>query len=72
MSKVKTLCLLTFLIYSLASFVFAQDMTSKVEWIHQIGSWWLFLFVIGIALIFAGVIFGKISWRWRKGLSISG
>jgi hypothetical protein len=72
MSKIKISCLLTFLIFSLVSSVFAQDMTSKVEWIHQIGSWWLFLFIIGIALIFAGIIFGRFNLKIRKWSCIIG
>lgn len=43
-----------------------------LPWVHTIGAWWLFFFVIGIAFIFAGVIFGQISYMLRKYLCIIG
>ncbi|MFH7881061.1 MAG: hypothetical protein QXI09_03595 [Candidatus Aenigmatarchaeota archaeon] len=43
-----------------------------LPWVHTIGAWWLFFFVIGIAFIFASLIFGRISARLRKYLCIIG
>jgi len=60
----------------LFSFALAQDeegkISEKIGWIRQIGMWWLFLFVFGVALIFTGIIVGKANWKIRKWLSILG
>jgi len=45
---------------------------SKIAWIQQIGAWWLFLFIIGIAIIFFSIIIGKVNWKIRKYGSIIG
>jgi hypothetical protein len=45
---------------------------SKIAWIQQIGTWWLFLFIIGIAIIFFSIIIGKVNWKIRKYGSIIG
>jgi len=49
-----------------------SEVARKVEWIHQIGAWWLVLFIAGVFLIFVGIIVGKVNWRIRKWLSILG
>ncbi|MGC9200695.1 MAG: hypothetical protein ACP5F8_01895, partial [Candidatus Aenigmatarchaeota archaeon] len=52
---------------------FAQEVfKTKIEWIHRIGAWWLFFFIIGIALIFLGIILGRVNWKIRRWLSIAG
>lgn len=43
-----------------------------LPWVHTIGAWWLFFFVIGIAFIFAGLIFGKISLTLTRYLCVIG
>lgn len=45
---------------------------SKIARIQQIGIWWLFLFIIGIAIIFFSIIIGKANWKIRKYGSIIG
>jgi hypothetical protein len=45
---------------------------SKIAWIQKIGAWWLFLFLIGIAIIFFSIIIGKANWKIRKYGSIIG
>jgi polyhydroxyalkanoate synthesis regulator phasin len=45
---------------------------SKIAWIQKIGTWWLFLFIIGIGIIFFSLIIGKVNWKIRKYGSIIG
>ncbi|MEM5875267.1 MAG: hypothetical protein QXW01_00440 [Candidatus Aenigmatarchaeota archaeon] len=49
-----------------------EKTSSAILWITEIGQWWLFFFIIGITFIFAGLIFGRISYRLRRWLSILG
>ncbi|MEM5814998.1 MAG: hypothetical protein QXD89_00715 [Candidatus Aenigmatarchaeota archaeon] len=64
-----TIVVIAFLSFSI-NLTSAEDENSS--WIHTIGSWWLFFFLIGIAFIFGGLIFGKFSSTLRKWLSIIG
>jgi len=45
---------------------------SGIEWVHRVGAGWLFFFIIGVAVIFLGIIFGKVNWKLRKYCSIAG
>jgi len=68
------LFLLPFLITNLITkIVLAEsEIESKTGWIQKIGIWWLFLFIIGIAIIFVSIIVGKANWKIRKYGSIIG
>jgi len=46
--------------------------SEKIAWIQTLGAWWLFFFIIGIAFIFAGIIFGRVYFKLRKWLSLIG
>jgi hypothetical protein len=71
----KTVIILTLL--TILSFIPSIAQTesrieSKIAWIQQIGIWWLFLFITGIAIIFFSIIIGKANWKIRKYGSIVG
>jgi len=71
----KTAILLTFLtlLFFIPSIAQTESkIESKIAWIQQIGEWWLFLFIIGIAIIFVSIIVGKANWKIRKYGSIIG
>jgi hypothetical protein len=71
----KTLIILTLLVELFFVPVIAQtesSVESKIAWIQKIGEWWLFLFIIGIAIIFVSIIVGKVNWKIRKYGSIIG
>ena len=65
-----TLLTLLFFIPSIAQT--ESKIGSKIAWIQQIGEWWLFLFIIGIGIIFFSLIIGKVNWKIRKYGSIIG
>jgi hypothetical protein len=65
-----TLLTLLFFIPSIAQT--ESKIESRIAWIQQIGGWWLFLFIIGIGIIFFSLIIGKVNWKIRKYGSIIG
>jgi len=66
------LALLTVLFFIPSIAQTESGVESKIAWIQQIGAWWLFLFIIGIGIIFFSIIIGKVNWKIRKYGSIIG
>jgi hypothetical protein len=71
----KTIILLTLLtiLFFIPSIAQTESkIESKIAWIQQIGTWWLFLFISGIVIIFFSIIIGRVNWKIRKYGSIIG